>query len=83
MLWQYIWSAVTHLLNMIVIGGLSWHAFRQSERIKSLIDQVIGLEVENDRIKQARNRCGTCNRYLHNIELCNECHEQMLDETSP
>lgn len=45
MLWEYVWSAFVHLLNMIVIGGLAWHAFRQSERIKELTDKLDQAEL--------------------------------------
>ena len=44
-MWQLIFAWGHYLLNMIVIGGLSWHAFRQSERIKMLLEQVTELEI--------------------------------------
>lgn len=72
-----------HLLNMILIGGLSWHAFRQSERIKSLIDQVIGLEVKNKHLQESRNRCGACHEKLRESGLCDNCYDEMTNETSP
>lgn len=41
---ELIFECGHYLLNMIVIGGLSWHAFRQSERIKLLSKKLLELE---------------------------------------
>jgi len=43
-MWQLMFECGTYLLNMIVIGGLSWHAFQQSERIKRLSAKLLELE---------------------------------------
>ena len=33
-----------YLLNMIAIGSLCWHSFKQSEQIKLLSEKLIELE---------------------------------------
>ena len=48
-MWQLIFECGHYLLNMIVIGGLSWHSFRQSERIKMLSDEVMELEIRHQK----------------------------------
>jgi hypothetical protein len=54
-MWQLMLECGIYLLNMIVVGGLAWHGFRQSEAIKSLRDQIIDLEVENIHLQNELN----------------------------
>lgn len=41
---ELILDCVHYLLNMVVIGGLCWHSFRQAERIKLLSEKLLELE---------------------------------------
>lgn len=48
-MWQWLAECLLYLVNLITICGLSWHAFRQSERIKMLSDQVMESEIRHQK----------------------------------
>jgi hypothetical protein len=51
MLWEYIWSAAMHLLDMIVIGGLGWSWWKQNKRIQSLVEELSELNSLADQLQ--------------------------------
>lgn len=45
-MWQLLAECLLYLVNLIAICVLSWHAFRQSERITELTDKLDQAELQ-------------------------------------
>jgi hypothetical protein len=51
-----MFSIVTAILNIIVIGGLCWVAFRQNEGLEKAVREIISLEMYLAEIEAEEHR---------------------------